>query len=376
MAVSTVPIIFLSARADSALERFVVDARRKAALSTISRLSGVAGVEAPTIVSDDPELLELAQAHGADVVLSDERFHFGRTLASLADKREAEQVLYVGGGSAALMSECDWDDFLALLDNQPGVVPNNLFSADFALVRPASALNNIELPAIDNDLAFRLAKSGLPARLPQRSLANQFDIDTVIDVVIAAYHPNCPAGIRSLVQLGGFTPAGIEQIRSIAIDPDRELLVSGRVGAGLWQVLETETACRKRVFSEERGMRASGREEAGLVRSVLGTLLETQGPAGFVEVMSKMADGAVIDSRVLMAHMRWQPTQADRFASDLLLAEQIAHPALKRLIEELRKSGWPVLLGGHNLVSAGLWTLAENAWSERDAARAALSSEV
>ena len=55
--------------------------------------------------------------------------------------------------------------------------------------------------------------------------------------------------------------------------------MAGRVGSHALAKLETELACRKRVFSEERGMRASGREASGEVRSVLGFLASELGPA-------------------------------------------------------------------------------------------------
>ena len=56
-------------------------------------------------------------------------------------------------------------------------------------------------------------------------------------------------------------------------------------------------------------------------------------------------------------------------ASDLLEVGSIEHGPLRALTNEIRQSNWPMLLGGHNLISAGLWTLAENAWKENDAAQ-------
>ncbi len=364
---SIVPIIFCDGNSESRLESIVRDAKRSAVMATLRRLANLAEVGRPTVVTDDELLLAWATNEGAEVLRTDSGFHFGKTLASIADKYPREKILYIGGGSAALMGEEDWRCFIALMSGDTGVVANNPFSADFALFGPAEAIERIDPPAIDNDLSFRLAKAGLPASHPERTIANQFDIDTAVDAVIATHHPNCPEEIGKLIDRSDLDLAGVQAIKAIVIDPDKELLVSGRIGAGVWRILETETACRKRVFSEERGMRASGRQEAGMARSVLGILLTTFGPKGLLAKLGELADGAVIDTRVLMAHMGWEPSTGDRMASDLLEVESIKHAELRELTHEIRQSSWPVLLGGHNLISAGLWTLAENAWTENDA---------
>ena len=364
-----VPIIFSDGKGDSRLESIVREAKRSAVMATLRRLANLAEVGRPTLVTNDEMLLEQATGEGAQTLRTDGEFHFGRTLAAIADEYPRERILYIGGGSAALMDEDDWRYFLSLLDGDAGVVANNPFSADFVLFGPAGAMKQIEPPVIDNDLAFRLAKAGLPAAHPERTIANQFDIDTAVDAAIATYHPNCPAAIRELIDRSNLDVPEIRAIKAIVIDPEKELLVSGRIGANVWRILETETACRKRVFSEERGMRASGRQDAGLARSVLGILLEALGPEGLLTKLAELADGAVIDTRVLMAHMGWHPSAEDRMASDLLETGSIEHGPLRALANAIRQSSWPMLLGGHNVISAGLWTLAENAWNENDAAQ-------
>ena len=364
-----VPIIFCDGNYDSRLESIVCEAKRSAVTATLRRLSNLAEVGTPTVVTDDELLLDRAASEGAETLRTDSEFHFGKTLAAIADDYPLEQMLYIGGGSAALMGEDDWRCFIALLNGDAGVVANNPFSADFVLFGPAEAVKRIEPPIIDNDLGFRLAKAGLPASHPERTIANQFDIDTVVDAAIATYHHNCPTAIRELIDRSNLDVPGIQAIKAIVIDPEQELLVSGRIGAGVWRILETETACRKRVFSEERGMRASGRQDAGMARSVLGILLEAFGAKGLLTMLGELADGAVIDTRVLMAHMGWQPSSEDRMASDLLEVDSIRHGQLRALTNEIQQSSWPMLLGGHNLISAGLWTLAENAWNENDDAQ-------
>ena len=84
--------------------------------------------------------------------------------------------------------------------------------------------------------------------------------------------------------------------------------------------------------------------------------------------MSRLADAAVIDSRVLMAHQfgpsesNW-PAAEDRFASDLLLPLALADPWLHALTASASApaSPTPILLGGHTLVNGGLRLLAQRA---------------
>lgn len=364
-----IPIIFCDGNKDSRLESIVCEAKRSAVVATLRRLANLDEVGTPSVVTDDEALLCRSKAEGAETFRTGAEFHFGTTLADMADLYPREHILYIGGGSGTLMSEGDWRRFVNLLEGDAGVVSNNPFSADFVLFGPAESVKRIEPPEIDNDLAFRLAKAGLPVGHPERTIVNQFDIDTVVDAAIATYHPNCPSAIRELIDRSNVNVPGIPAIKAIVIDPEKELLVSGRIGAGVWRILETETACRKRVFSEERGMRASGRQDAGMARSILGILLEALGAEGLLTKLRDLSDGAVIDTRVLMAHMGWKPSPEDRMASDLLYAGAIEHRQLRALTQEIHKSSWPVLLGGHNLISAGLWTLAENAWTENDAAQ-------
>ena len=67
----------------------------------------------------------------------------------------------------------------------------------------------------------------------------------------------------------------------------------------------------------------------------------------------------MVDSRVLLAHRlgpdeaAWPPAE-DRFASDLLLHEQIADPWLRELTRAAAEAPIPVLLGGHTLVGPGV----------------------
>jgi hypothetical protein len=152
-----------------------------------------------------------------------------------------------------------------------------------------------------------------------------------------------------------------------------ELLVAGRVSATTLKWLERGVACRIRALVEERGLRAAstlaqsgGTTGSRPPRSVLGELLDRDGPDGLAAIVARLADAAVIDTRVLMAHRAgadesaW-PGAEDRFASDLLLTSTIADPWLRALTRSAAAtpSDHPILLGGHTLVNGGLRLLAQ-----------------
>ena len=121
-------------------------------------------------------------------------------------------------------------------------------------------------------------------------------------------------------------------------------------------------------------MRASGREARGEVRSLLGYHLAAVGPRAFFEHLAALGQAIFLDSRVLFGHMGLEPSASDRFSSDLFLDERIGDPWIQSFTRAAREAPVPVLLGGHSLVSGGLWALIDAAWRERDAEPAAVSS--
>jgi hypothetical protein len=152
-------------------------------------------------------------------------------------------------------------------------------------------------------------------------------------------------------------------------DPFRELLVFGRSGSRTLGWLERNVRCRVRFLAEERGLRASSPLAVGAdageppaqrqPRASLGLLLDEAGPGALSGIVADLADGAIIDTRVLLAHRLgadesgW-PVPDDRFASDLHRPGQIADPWLLELTESAAGSRLPILLGGHSLVGPGI----------------------
>jgi hypothetical protein len=246
------------------------------------------------------------------------------------------------------------------LEGDGVLVANNLFSSDWVGFSPAEALGKIVPPSSDNDLAWRLwDEAGLRPIIPPHSTATTFDIDTPSDLLILKAYPGLEGKLASFVEK---LPLGAEVVWKIAEvlkDEDAFILAAGRVPSYAWERLEREALCRTRVISEERGMRSSGRLARGEVRSLLGYLVETLGPEGFFRRAAEMAKAAIIDTRVLMAHRGIWPPDEERFASDLMVPEEISDPWLRDFTRAAKEAPIPVLLGGHSLVCGGIMALVD-----------------
>jgi hypothetical protein len=145
-------------------------------------------------------------------------------------------------------------------------------------------------------------------------------------------------------------------------------LIAGRVNSKTLAYLEKESACRTRVFSEERGMRADGRMERGEVRSLLGMHMQVVGMERFFqEVLPELGQAAFLDDRVIWAHCGVWPSAGDRFYSDLFDLAPIQDPFMRRFTEAALTCPIPLVLGGHTLVSGGLYVLIEAAWAQSEA---------
>jgi hypothetical protein len=305
----------------------------------------------------------------------EERFHFGRCLQALVAKHRLERVVYLGGGSAPLLPVAD---LCALAERVRAAdrlfVANNFYSVDFCAFTPAYALLDLEPPAHDNGLGWLLSRgAGLPAHELERTTATMFDVDTPVELLILGMHPAVAPHTRAYLDSLQLDRTRIKAASDIFTRREGQALIAGRVHSKMMAFLEKESACRTRVISEERGMRADGRLERGEVRSLLGMHIQAVGIERFFqEALPELGQAAFLDDRAIWAHCGvWPPTK-DRFHSDLLNPTAIADPFVRRFTEAAVACPIPLVLGGHTLVSGGLYVLVEAAWarSEVDVPRA------
>ncbi len=235
-------------------------------------------------------------------------------------------------------------------------VANNRYSADVIAVSCATDGLAVvpDLPG-DNALPRWLAEqAGYAVTDLRRRWRLAIDLDGPVDLVLIGVAE--PPGQRSVDT--SQVRSRLASIRSVAADRRAELLVAGRTSAATVAWLETHTRSRTRALIEERGLRTSvvGQRRPA---SVLGALLDRDGPASLGTHLAALADAAIIDTRVLLAHRlgaderAWPPAE-DRFASDLLLAERIGDPWLRELTAAAAAATIPILLGGHTLVGPGI----------------------
>jgi hypothetical protein len=160
-------------------------------------------------------------------------------------------------------------------------------------------------------------------------------------------------------------------VRAVAADLRAELVVTGRTSSATLAWLERGARARVRGIIEERGLRAASRlaqAQAGdgaaanpsrPPASLLGSVLDREGPGALGEILARLGDAAIVDSRVLIAHRlgadetTW-PGPEDRFASDLLLPGRVRDPWLRELTAAAAGARIPILLGGHSLVGPGI----------------------
>ncbi len=331
-----------------ALER-IVAAERLAAARRLERRFGDLGADAVGIVAGPPDGLP-----------------FGRRLAGLLPSHGG--VVVVGSGSAPLAADEDLRPFVAAARAEGAdVLANNRYSSDLVAIPRAGDLPPLpDLPA-DNALPRWLEEvAGRRVGDLRGRWRLQVDLDGPLDLVLTG------AG-AALGALSSVALARLGEVRDVLSDRRSEAVVAGRTSSASLRWLERHAASRIRALVEERGLRAStglaradAEARAGIAarparppRSVLGLLLDREGPAALGPLLAELGDAALVDTRVLLAHRlgpdeRAWPSAEDRFASDLLLADSIGDPWLRDLTASACSARIPLLLGGHSLVGPGI----------------------
>jgi hypothetical protein len=309
--------------------------------------------------------------------------HWGRWFVAAARAALAEAQVdaigYASAGSLALLPDETLDALLSPVAG--GLVANNRFSTDAFVVAGDldRALAALERCPTDNAAVRALEAAGFTARTAGAAWS-RFDVDTPMDAALLRVARALPdtrpltepvARFLEMAQLPG--GHGLEvphmaEMGAVMRDRGAQLLVAGRIPASVASYLETETACRVRLFVEERGMR-SARDAAP--RSVLAAFMHRSSPADLIAELSTLADATILDTRVLMAARAgssdaaaWPPAE-DRFASDFGDAPRVQAAWLRELTQAASASPTPFLFGGHTLVSDGLRVLVDAAWSGR-----------
>jgi hypothetical protein len=246
---------------------------------------------------------------------------------------------------------------------------NNRFSSDLvAFPITPKVLAAVEGVDRDNALARALEENaGLAVEELARTLQTQLDIDSPSDLAVLALTGEGGPRLRGYLRSFDLDLSRYQQALALLTDRQAQIVVAGRVGSHAWQYLERETACRVRLFAEERGLESDGRAVTGAPRSLLGFLIEAAGVDRFFELFAQLGDAAFIDTRVLFAHFGIDATREDRFLSDLGRWSQISDPFLRDFTRLATEADIPVLLGGHSLMSGGLMALNEHAWRQHDA---------
>jgi len=360
-------MVFLGGMRGSPIEDLTRNALTEAALDLLDEALATGAFASAVLVTDD---VSLADRVPPDVALDFDQgaFHFGRRLAEVVRERGIDRPVYAGAGGVPLLRGSDIAAVARhLAEADHVVVANNYFSADLVAFTPGRALERIDLPASDNFLARLLHdQAGLESSPLPRSSATQFNIDSPADLAILKVAGGAGPRLGRYLEELDLDVEPYRRLLRLLVDPKAEVLLAGRVGSQVWSYLEKETACRMRVFSEERGMQAAGRDSSREARSLLAFHLREVGCRRFFAELAELSDAACIDTRPMLSHLGVQASRADRFWSDLGRPEQIEEPFLREFTQAAREAPLPVVLGGHSLVSGGLMLLNEHAWREED----------
>ncbi len=337
------------------------------------------------VLSTNSEVL-INELKGKSIIIEPDepqkKFYFGKKLKELIDKYKIEKLFYMGGGSGVLLKIEDLKNIIKTIldkdkivnklnkdkvsDKKRILITNNLYSTDFIAFSPANIINSIEPFNNDNEIAWILRNNcNFQDISLLRNAATQLDIDTPIDLLTIKNHPALSKNVKNYIESLDINTTKIEEALKYFAIEDSNVIIAGRTNSTVWSYLEDNTVCRVRLFAEERGMRASGRRKRGKVRSLLGFFIQEFGIKKFFEIIDQIADAAFIDSRVILSHFKMWPSANDRFYSDLLKPEKISDPFLREFTYEALNASIPIVLGGHSLVSGGLYALVESAWEQK-----------
>ncbi len=360
-------LLFIGDEGPGPHERWVAGGRLAAARDAIALLKTLPDIGPIVVATPDHTLAEQCADWPVrwDFDSPAEPFHFGQRLANLLGPNASGTFFYFGAGSLPLLPRATLAQALAevMASSTPCAITNNLLSSDWLIFNcPEAVRARPERLERDNMLGPVLAfEAGINVRGLPASAATRLDIDTPADLLLLGQHPRTGPTLAEYLRAH---PRDREAARwraaaKVLATPGSRITLIGRVSSAVWGHVEKHTRVWTRVFSEERGMSASGRQAAGQVRSLVAEHLAHIGPVAFFESLSQMADAVFFDTRVVLAHQRRWPSAADRYASDLGLPDEIEDDVLRELTRAALSASMPVVLGGHGVVAGDLYGIVE-----------------
>ena len=349
----------------SPAQRWVAGGRLAAARDAADLAASIPGVGRVVLAAPAKDYAEVCRDWGVtcDFDAPEAPFRFGERLAQLLVRYPAQAHLYLGAGSLPLLPVEELAQAVeeVRLAAQPLAITNNLHSSDWIALNCAAAI--VARPdrlANDNALGWVLrTEAGVEVRSLPPSAGTRLDIDTPADLLLLGLHARLrPELRRFLTEQPKPSAAWVAAGRRLFARAGHVALL-GRVSSAVWAHVEANTQAWVRVFSEERGMTASGRLAAGQVKSLVGAHLNRLGPATFFDELGNLVEAAFFDTRVVLAHAQRWPSSADRYASDLGWPDQIEDPWLRQLTEAAVNARIPVVMGGHGVVTGDLYGLVE-----------------
>lgn len=363
-------VIFEGGTVNSELEAVVHRIRRAVVIDQVIKAKK-AGFEQIVLLTSYHDLAVALAGYNIEIEYQPQvtgEFHFGEKLLEIVKTRQLGKVLYMGGAAAPLISSQELTYIRDILAEYNQVVTaNNYYSADIVGFSPGDILGQVDLPCVDNSLPAVLVQQAHLKYIPlQRSLGLQFDLDTPSDLLVLGVHPHIGYHTQKAITASNLDMARVDEILEVINNYQKELVVFGRVGSPLFKLLDELTHCRIRLYSEERGLKALGRDLRGEVKSLVAKMIAVVGYQEFFDFLSEMCDGAVLDTRIIFSHFNWNPSQSDRFYSDLGQVDKITHPQLRKFTQAAYQRSIPVILGGHSLVTGGLWAMVEAGLLQRE----------
>lgn len=353
------------------LHETITGLRHAIALDTVEKYVA-AGTDRVILATNFPALGRAAERLGAQIrdTRDDSPFHFGRVLQRVAAESGAEALLYCSGAALPLISqeEIAWV-LAAVAASPPCVVVNNLQSVDLVAWNPTDYVQRIEPPENDNFLGWLLREAGMERILIPNSASIHFDLDTPTDYLVLAVSGLGGPRARAALRAVSWNRERLVAAADILAADLPEVAVIGRVGTPILDHFNRNLRVRLRVFSEERGMKALRREEEGRVVSLIGDMIDELGPRRFFRRLEATCSAVFFDTRVVFANRGRRVSEWDRFHSDLGEVEQIRDPWVRTFTEAAMNCSIPVVLGGHSMVSGGLWILADRAIAARGGPR-------